>query len=154
MSTRTTHRAALLAALLIGLLTMATAPARAVELGLHLVSLHSQSRGMDGTEYRHVTPGLYLRTDDGITLGVASNSHGRGSVYAGLTWSSDAAAPVGAGLTLALVTGYDVAPVVPLVAPSLRVALGEQVALRVIALPRWHPKQGASTVNFAIEWRL
>jgi hypothetical protein len=126
---------------------------RGAVVGLHTVSWHDHTQ-LSGEPYRSDTPGLYLRLDNGATAGVLHNSIGRWGVYAGWSWSTDQAEPVSASMTVALITGYDAAPVVPLLAPSLRVNLADGLALRLITIPKWHPKQGASVVNVALEWRL
>lgn len=149
---------ALLAALLLTLLmaTCGTAQAQAVTLGLHTLTWHDQARP-EGGRFESVTPGLYARlggSHSGPTLGVLRNSLARWGLYAGWTWSTDERSPVSVAFTAAGVTGYPVAPVVPLLAPSLRLRIGDQAALRIITIPQWHPKQGASVASLALEWEL
>ena len=149
-----TFLAALLLALLAAVLGFLLAtPAQAATLGLHTVSWHDQPRA-DGRPFESRTPGLYLRRPDGATAGLLRNSLGRWGGYAGWTWSSDEARPLGLAFTAALISGYPAAPLVPLLAPSLRVRLGERAALRLIVIPQWHPKQGASVASAALEWSL
>lgn len=135
------------------------APAKAQQIqaiGLHTLTWHDRAAPA-GARYEGVTPGVYLRLGDqhgGPTVGVLRNSHARLSLYAGWSWSSDDRQPLSVAFTAAGITGYDAAPVVPLFAPSLQWRLTEQAAVRLAAVPRWHPKQGASMVSLAMEWHL
>lgn len=136
----------------------APTPARAATLSVHTVSWHDQPHE-NGTPYESRTPGVSLRLASGATFGVLRNSLRHTSVYAGYTWSGDEARPLSLAFTAALITGYPAAPVVPLLAPSVRVGLGlgqgeQGAALRLLLIPKWHPKQGASVVSAAFEWSL
>jgi hypothetical protein len=78
----------------------APSEARAAEgavIGLHVGTLHMPARPTD----HNLNPGLYLKTESGLTLGGYRNSLGRGSVYLAQTWS---AGPF--SLTLGAVSGY------------------------------------------------
>lgn len=149
---------AILGALLMTLLmTMCGTPAEAAPtVGLHTLTWHDKDRP-EGGRYEWVTPGAYLRLGDahgGPTVGVLRNSLARWGAYAGWTWSTDERAPLSAAFTAAGITGYPMAPVVPLLAPSLRLRVGDRAALRLITIPQWHPKQGASVASLALEWEL
>lgn len=142
--------------------TCSPAPAHAqpvaqpVTLGAHTLTWHDRGRP-EGGRYEWVTPGAYLRLGDehgGPTLGVLRNSLARWGAYAGWTWSTDERRAVSVAFTAAGVTGYPMAPVVPLLAPSLRLRVGDRAALRLITIPQWHPKQGASVASLALEWEL
>lgn len=111
-------------------------PADATTVGIHAVSLHG-SRA-----YETVTPGLYVRTDSGVTLGVLRNSHGRMGTYVAQTWERR-----GWALTVGGITGYERAAVVPLVVPSYRFDSG----LRVAVLPNPWERRG-SAIHFSWEW--
>ena len=132
----------LLAALLLPLAAWADT------LGLHTATWH------DRPGYRAATPGLYWRLDNGATLGALSNSEGHFSAYAAWTWHTDEQRPLSAAVSAGLITGYSLAPVVPLIAPSVAVRLGEQATARLIVLPKWHAKQGATAAQLDFEWRL
>ncbi|MFM2056078.1 MAG: hypothetical protein RLY71_463 [Pseudomonadota bacterium] len=144
---------AVAAALVLALLVTCPTPARAATLGVHTLSWHDQAQE-NGAPYESRTPGVSLRLDGGATVGLLRNSLHRPSVLAGWTWSGDEARPVSLAFTAALMTGYPAAPVVPLLAPSVRLRLGERAALRLLVLPQWHPKQGASVLSAAVEWSL
>lgn len=117
-------------------------------LGLHTATWHSRPG------YQAATPGAYLRWDNGATLGAYRNSEGHGTAYAGWTWTTDEAAPLSVGFTAAAATGYAIAPVVPLLAPSAAWRATPGTTLRLVALPKWHPKQGATAVSLSVEVRL
>jgi hypothetical protein len=134
------------------LLSLACGQAQADTIGLHTATWHSHEG------YHAATPGLYWRGDNGATAGAYRNSEGRPTAYAGWTWGTDPSAPLQAAITLAAATGYSAAPVVPLIAPSVAWRLPASVAadttVRLITLPKWHPKQGATAVSLAVEVRL
>lgn len=66
-------------------------------IGLHLVSVHVPKR-----DYQHnFNPGIYVITEDGLTLGAYRNTLDRMSFYAGLTAERGPFA-----LTLGVTTGY------------------------------------------------
>lgn len=73
------------------------------------------------------------------------------SVLAAHTWSTDESARISAAITVGGITGYELAPVVPMVVPSVALRLTPTLAVRALLLPRWHPKQGATAVHLAIE---
>lgn len=116
-------------------------------LGIHLATAHS-SGGMQG-----FNPGLYLRQDSGLTVGAYRNSYGRASAYAGWTFET---ADKRFALTVGAVSGYPAAPLMPVVVPSVRFALGQASgegawAVRVSLLPK-PPKEGsAAGVHLSIE---
>lgn len=138
---------ALLGCLIAAGVTMC-ADARAQTIGAHLGSWHSEPG------YNNANPGLYLRTAGGWTAGFYRNSEWRTSAYAGWTASTEVAGPVRAELTLGLITGYRAAPVLPLLAPSLRIGGDTGPALRLTLLPKVHPKQGAHVAHLSTEWSL
>lgn len=151
------------------LLVAAVVPQRAHAdtWGLHIASVHVPQRGE-----RDINPGLYWRSDDGITLGGYRNSLGRASVYAGLTIESGPWA-----LTAGVLYGYqaqtsctrsaewyggfiahcDTGPgsstkFVPLFAPSVRLPGAWGWSPRLILMP---PYRGSATaINLSIEKQL
>lgn len=136
-------------ALLIALvLILAASAAQAATVGVHTFSLH------DAPGYRTTTPGLYLRTDAGFTAGAMKNSHGRTSIYAAWSISTDESRPISAALTLGAITGYAIAPVVPMAVPSIAARVGQHTLVRLVAQPRYHPQQGANVLHLTLEWRL
>lgn len=123
-------------------------------LGLHLATAHL-SAGLEP-----ITPGIYVRTEAGLTVGAYRNSYGHLSEYAGWTWQGDTFA-----LTTGLVAGYrgpsvktgeicaeqtcrftftEHRRIVPLFVPSARFNLGE-VTGRISILP------SPAAVHFSIE---
>lgn len=95
-------------------LLCALSPADAQVLGMHTASVHVPSYSWQSNE----NPGLYLRTQSGLTVGAYRNTLSRQTVYAGWTWP--VAGPV--DMTLAAATGYRVAPVVPMAVLSVPLA--------------------------------
>ena len=135
----------LLTAALAAALAAHGASAHAATFGAHLHTLHlgAQAHGLQDS-----TPGLYLRTDAGLTLGHYRNSHGRPSSYAGWTWQ---AADQRFALTAGVVTGYPARRYAVLLVPSVRVPLARHTALRIAYLPK-PPKYGAAAgVHFSLE---
>lgn len=135
-------------ALVWGLLLLAI-PSQAATLGLHTVTWHEQHQANDAP-YNGINPGAYALLDNGATLGAYRNSIRRTSVYAGYTLQTPARH---FALTVGAITGYDAAPVMPLLVASARIPLGERAALRLFAVPRPTPK-GSAAVSAAIEWEL
>ena len=156
-SGKTTRLIATLAAALLATTAQAqqadtTAPAWApTTVGVHLVSRHSSY----AQRWNDTNPGVYARWSNGLTVGTFHNSERAQSVYA--AWSHDwpvveaAGASLNAGITLGAVTGYQRAPLLPLVAPSLRLGIGQHAGLRATFL--FNPtKGGAHAVHLSAEW--
>lgn len=116
--------------------------------GLHVGSWHSEPG------YNNSNPGVYGSTADGWTAGTYYNSIRRQSAYAGWTGRRDVNAYVSAEVALGLVTGYKVAPVLPLVAPSVVLHGTSGPAARITVLPKFFDAQGASVVHLSLEWKL
>ena len=120
-------------------------------VGVHLVSHHSSYR----QPWNDTNPGVYARWSNGLTLGTLRNSERAQSVYA--AWSKDwpvvqtTSARLHAGITLGAVSGYQRAPLLPLVAPSLRIGIGAHAGLRTTFLLN-PTKSGASAVHLSAEW--
>jgi hypothetical protein len=92
-------------------------------VGLHLGTWHSDPGFCSNT------PGVYARWQSGLTVGAYKNSACRSySGYAGWTWETEGR--VRAAITVGAVTGYKLASVLPLVAPSLIVDVTPSIALR------------------------
>lgn len=133
-------RGALASLLLIAACSAAAEPAW--QLGLHVASAHERGG------YESSTPGLYLRAPSGATLGLLRNSQGRSSAYAAHTWQS---VDRRWALTAGLVSGYDSAPVSPLLCASLRQPLGAGRALRLAYIPRPPGKGGSAALHLSLE---
>ncbi len=98
------ERAAYPVALAIGIMS-ACCEARATTVGLHLHTFHVGSDGSMPPALRNTdsTPGLYVRTESGLTAGIARNSLRRTSVYLAQTWTTD---DERWSLSLGAITGY------------------------------------------------
>ncbi|MEY2893921.1 MAG: hypothetical protein RJA98_3829 [Pseudomonadota bacterium] len=121
--------------------------AAAVTIGLHLATAHFGG-APNSPHVENVTPGLYLRTASGITAGIYSNSEGGTSAYAGQTYETDNGR---FALTVGAVVGYRVAPILPLVVPSVRFNPTEQAGLRLSYIH--NPLRGApSGLHLSAEW--
>lgn len=123
-----------------------SASAHAATFGLHLATAHFGNAG--GATLHSATPGIYLRTDAGLTLGAFRNSYARPSAYAAWTWETD---DHRFALTAGAITGYQAARVMPLVAPSARIALGQGFAARVVFFPKPIKHGHAAGLHLAIE---
>lgn len=157
-------------ALVAAALALAASAAGAQTVGLHLVSHHFPSES-----YLHdVNPGVYVRFDNGATLGAYRNSFGRASAYAGWTLEHGPFA-----LTLGAVSGYQVKRTVgpttcaqvgtgvscaptwtdegnsrgaigPLLAPSVALPAVLGITPRVTVLPKFTAK-GHTVAHLSIE---
>lgn len=106
-------------------------------IGLGLATLHTDglvhrrlrfAETWDGVAYyeewyekkplKTLTPMLYIRTDEGWTAGLGSNSFGNASVFAGKAWSHKLEQGGDVSLLLGGITGYRKTAVSPLVSPS------------------------------------
>lgn len=115
----------------------------AIIVGLHLATAHAGGVGLES-----VTPGVYARMPNGITAGAYRNSHGLGSAYLGMTWST---ADGRWSITAGGVTGYPRAKVSPLLVPSMRLPInGTSWAARLAYLPKPH-SDGAQGVHLSLE---
>lgn len=111
-------------------------------LGAHLFTAHVAGG------FEPVNPGIYARSAEGFTAGAFRNSYGRLSVYGGMTWE----APGGhLALTAGLVTGYPGSTVYPLIAPSVRVGLGERYSARFTVLPKPPRGAGSAALHLSVE---
>jgi hypothetical protein len=134
----------LLALVFVAALVLCSPPASAGTIGAHLVTAHFGSAHSHQLE--SWTPGVYMRTDAGFTLGAYSNSHGAPSAYAAWTWQTDDRRYA---LTAGGVTGYPGATVMPLLVGSARVPLTPRAGLRVAILPK--PRRGSGGLHLSIE---
>ena len=135
--TSTRHVWAVICAAILAALLLVATPKRAyaATLGLHLATAHFGGEGLHSS-----TPGVYLTTNSGLTLGAYSNSYGATSTYAAWTWQT---ADKRFALTAGGVTGYPAARVMPLLVPSVRIPIvgGASARLSFLAKP---PKKGSA----------
>lgn len=126
---------------------------RVQTIGLHTQSWHDQERP-DDLVYQRATPGLYVVTAGGLTVGHYRNSLGDPSTYIGETLTARPLPGVQVGLTLGVITGYDViSPLLPMAIPSVAISAGHAAA-RFIVMPKISDSQASTAVNLALEWRL
>jgi hypothetical protein len=117
-------------------------PIEFLSIGVHLVSVH----GAPG--FNNTNPGVFVTAlvkDEQVVVGTYYNSVRKQTVYAGWTYSFNAYADV----TIGLATGYKY-PVVPLLAPSLKLPFGPMQA-RITLLPNPQPKESA--IHLSIEYK-
>lgn len=120
----------------------------ALILGLHLATAHFGAPA--NAHFQNVNPGIYLRTEQGLTLGAYRNSNNRHSNYVAWTWST---ADGRWSITAGAVTGYPRYPVSPLLVPSVRIPFSNVPggwAARIAYLPKPH-NRGASGMHFSVE---
>lgn len=97
----------------------------ALALGLNLGTYHFDRE----SHFREFNPGIYAVCDD-LAAGVYLNSQSHASIHAGKVFKLG---PV--DIEVGLVTGYQSAPVLPLVIPSMRFG-----SVRIGLIPPVHPK--------------
>lgn len=114
---------------------------------LHLASAHSQPG------YDNGNLGLAHRWRNGVVVGAFHNSYGRASAYGGWLWTLDARGRW--SVFLGAATGYgdtgERMPIAPVVAPSFRAAVTDDLGLRL----SWFmdPREGAAQViHLSFEW--
>lgn len=112
--------------------------AHAGTLGLHIGSQHYPAR-----DFNNFNPGAYYISDEGWTVGTYYNSERKQSVYAGKSWDFGPFR-----LQAGLITGYS-RPVLPMVAPSVRLGAG----LRLTVLPKVE-RGGSSVIHLTWETKL
>jgi hypothetical protein len=112
-------------------------------IGIHVGSRHEPVRRPNGQKFNNSNPGVYLRWDNGVTVGGYRNSEYRTSVYAGWTWASSACGPA---VTFGVITGY-AKGTIPLIVPSLCVL--DHVRLSFI--PKIEPK-GSNVLHLSLEF--
>lgn len=123
----------------------APAEASPTTFGLHLVSHHDPNEG-----WCNFNPGAYGRKG-GWVAGFYRNSEcKRWSFYAARHWETEGR--VRLGLSAGLVTGYEAAPVLPLLYPSVAGELWG-TTWRLGGIPKVHPKQDAGVLHLSAEWR-
>jgi hypothetical protein len=112
-------------------------------IGLHVGSRHEPVRRPNGQKFNNSNPGVYLRWDNGMTVGSYRNSEYRTSVYAGWTWANSACGPA---VTFGVITGY-AKGTIPLIVPSLCVL----DHVRVSFIPKIEPK-GSNVLHLSLEF--
>lgn len=131
----------------------------ASDFGLHLGSKHGILIP-EGKALNDTNPGAYVR-HQGYTLGFFRNSWSdvpfngeareRWSVHASRDFSYQMTVDVEASLSVGAITGYPVAPVLPLVLPSVR--FGKDLGIRVSYVPRVLSAQTTDTLHVSVETR-
>jgi hypothetical protein len=124
-------------------LALFASSASASTVGLHVATAHFGSRS---GQFETATPGLYLRSASGLTLGAYRNSDGDPSAYVAWTWETESRH---FAVTSGAVVGYQSARIAPLLVASARVPITQRTAMRLALLPK--PKGGAAGVHLAIE---
>lgn len=122
-------------------------PAKASEMafGLHLFSHHNPNDG-----WCNFNPGAYGRKG-GWVAGFYRNSEcKRWSFYGARHWETEGR--VRLGLSAGLVTGYEAAPMLPLLYPSIAIDFWG-TTWRLGGIPKIHPKQDAGVLHLSTEWR-
>lgn len=109
--------------------------------GLHIGSQHYPAK-----EWNNSNPGVYYRSDSGLTVGAYYNSHRRPSVYIGQQWSTELWG-FEPSIAIGLITGYKL-PV--MVAPSIATPAIGSIRARVAFLPKIE-KSGSSVVHLMLE---
>jgi hypothetical protein len=121
-------------------------------VGLHLWSTHFGAcyPMPDGCrQYETATRGIYWRAPGGFTVGGYRNSYGKDSTYAGWTFET---ADKRFALTVAGVTGYRRAAILPMLAPSIRFVVFDSWAIRASGAPKLGGS--ANVLHLAIEREL
>lgn len=107
-------------------------------IGVHMLSIHDKSG------FNTVTPGVYYKSQNGLTAGILNNSESRVGMYVGKTFESDEKV---FGLTVGAITGYS-ATVTPIIVPSLYV---RPVGIRLSWLSKPPNTKGASALHISYE---
>ena len=118
----------------------------ATTLGLHIGSKH------DTQGFNDTNPGVYLRLDNGSTLGTVRNSLNQQSFYAGMTWGRQVTENLEVGVTVGGITGYKL-PVTPMIIPSTAYRVVEGVRIRGALLFKVH-RDGANALHLMFEKEL
>jgi hypothetical protein len=134
-------------ALLLAVVAAAASPMAAMSMtvGLHLASVH------DKPGFNDTNPGVYIRTESGITAGTVFNSERKQSFHLGYTWERPISKRLSVAVTVGGITGYKL-PVTPMVIPSAAFKLTEDLSLRVSGLARVN-RDGANALHLSLEQR-
>jgi hypothetical protein len=112
-------------------------------VGLLLYTAHFQPSGLNPN-----TVGAYVISDSGFTLADYKNSDYKNSAMAGWTFQKGPFA-----VTVGAVTGYPHNSVFPVVLPSYKFNLTDEVGVRVSAFPQvFGMKSGG--VTFSVEFKI
>ncbi|HEX7765997.1 MAG TPA: hypothetical protein VF443_04750 [Nitrospira sp.] len=105
--------------------------AKADVIGIDIASVHAHP-GMN-----NVNPGLYLHRDDGWSGGFYYNSERHMTGWLGYTIKDEADR---FAITLGAASGYKIAPIIPIVIPSVRIGLTDTTSVRLsLALAKSNP---------------
>lgn len=117
--------------------------AQAQTFGIHTFSLHERP-GMNNTN-----PGVYVRFDNGLTVGTYFNSHRKQSTYAGWSFETGKWHGLTAAVTAGAVTGY-AQKVSVLLVPSIALHSDAGTA-RLGIVPRPPVRGGCGAVHLMFE---
>lgn len=109
-------------------------------VGVHVASAHTEQG------YNGVNPGLYARWDSGLTAGAYYNSERKLTVYGGWTWTDKQDR---FSVTFGAASGYKAARVLPIIVPSVRLGLNEEVSVRL----SWALAPECSALHLSLERR-
>lgn len=115
--------------------------AAAQVFGLHLGSIHDPD---PGNKANNTNPGLYVRLDNGFTVGAYKNSLHQDTGYVG--WTTPEFWRV--SVTLGVASGYRSDGLIPLAVPTLRL-LTFYAGADGLSLTDDPEKEGATSVRFA-----
>ncbi len=128
--------------LTIALALAASARAEPERVGLHMLSAHQHAG------YEAFTVGAYGVWSGGLTAGALRNSERRLSLYLGQTWETSDRQW---SLTVGGITGYRETCLSPLLVPSFRTRLTQDLALRLSAIPKPPRTGGSAAAHVSIE---
>lgn len=115
-----------------------------------LSGFYTKHFGQGSDRFNSNNVGIGLMNPDGWLGGVYKNSLGDTSAYAGKHWEKNLAGPVNMGLTVAGVTGYPKAAVVPAVLPELSADLPDRQKLALLLIP---PVPGTTPAAISLQYR-
>ena len=119
--------------------------AHAGTVGLHLGSWHDE-KGFNNTN-----PGVYLKLQNGLTIGTVLNSESNQSFYLAKTLTQEYKS-FDLSVSLGLISGYKTSKVLPMIIPSLGYKINDDITLRSSFLPKIN-KQGSNALHWSVERR-
>ena len=125
-------------------------------VGVHLISAHMPGTYTDADGNRHaletITPGIYVKTDEGYTAGAYLNSFSKPSAYAGYTLETPGQTYA---LTLGVVSGYGRTPqgkpLMPFAVPSIKFKTDSGYDVRLSWVPQVN-KHGSHVIHLSVEF--
>ena len=135
------------------LLCMLARPSHAqpTSVGLHMASVHDQPG------FNNSNPGLYVMHQDaagnGPVIGAYYNSERHDSFYVAYTWRLAGNGRCSLDLAGGAITGYDIAPLAPLLVPSAACAVVGGISARLSFVPLIK-RDGAAVLHLSLEYAL